>query len=209
MQPGLSSSFSPGFEPVHHRYFAVHKPLGMVSQFVSSHAVPLLGDLSFDFPAGTHAIGRLDADSEGLLLLTTDRSITRRLFQGAVPHRRTYLVRVKGEVSAETVKRLSSGLLLSGHKSADYISRPCAVEKLDKPGWVTDHPKQPAFAPHSWLLLTLVEGKFHQVRKMVAAVGHRCQRLIRVSIEDLQLGDLPPGAVRELPAADFFHLLRL
>lgn len=70
-----------------HRYFLVNKPLNMVSQFVSSHDVRLLGDLNFNFPEGTHAIGRLDQNSEGLLLLTTNKKITKLLFQGTVPHK--------------------------------------------------------------------------------------------------------------------------
>ena len=78
-----------------HRYFLVNKPLNMVSQFVSSHDVRLLTDLNFNFPEGTHAIGRLDQNSEGLLLLTTNKKITKLLFQGTVSHKRTYLVQVK------------------------------------------------------------------------------------------------------------------
>ena len=77
------------------RYFIIYKPVNMVSQFISSHEVRLLGDLGFDFPEGTHAIGRLDQHSEGLLLLTTNKKITKQLFQGEKPHTRTYLVQVK------------------------------------------------------------------------------------------------------------------
>ena len=89
-----------------HRYFLVNKPYHMVSQFVSSHDVRLLGDLNFDFPDGTHAIGRLDQHSEGLLLLTTNKKITKLLFQGIKPHTRTYLVQVKNKVSKETAKSI-------------------------------------------------------------------------------------------------------
>ncbi|MFT4022712.1 MAG: pseudouridine synthase [Flavihumibacter sp.] len=191
------------------RYFVLHKPPGMVSQFVSRDDVSLLGDVRFDFPPGIHAIGRLDAASEGLLLLTTDKRITRLLFQGPIPHRRVYLVRVKGLVQPETLQRLSAGLLLTGRKQADYLTRPCTVELVEKPAWVEDHPKHPGFAAHSWLLIGLEEGRYHQVRKMVMAVGHRCQRLIRVSIEGLALDGLPPGGVREVPAGEFFSRLRL
>ncbi len=77
-----------------HRYFIVYKPVNMVSQFVSTHQVNLLHQLNFVFPEGTHAIGRLDQNSEGLLLLTTNKKITKLLFQGPVPHNRTYLVQV-------------------------------------------------------------------------------------------------------------------
>ena len=81
-----------------HRYFVVYKPVNMVSQFVSSHDVPLLNKLNFVFPEGTHAIGRLDQNSEGILLLTTNKKITKLLFQAVVPHLRTYLVQVKNKV---------------------------------------------------------------------------------------------------------------
>ncbi|MEN9327055.1 MAG: hypothetical protein RI943_1495, partial [Bacteroidota bacterium] len=89
------------------RYFIIYKPVNMVSQFISTHQVKLLGDLNFDFPEGTHAIGRLDQHSEGLLLLTTNKKITKLLFQGTKPHTRTYLVQVKNKVSKETAKQLS------------------------------------------------------------------------------------------------------
>ncbi|HEV7620809.1 MAG TPA: pseudouridine synthase, partial [Flavisolibacter sp.] len=81
-----------------HRYFIVHKPLNMVSQFISKDDVGLLGDLDFKFPEGTHAIGRLDSNSEGLLILTTNKKVTKLLFQGEQPHKRTYLVEVNHAV---------------------------------------------------------------------------------------------------------------
>src|SRR4029079_17980396 len=93
-----------------HRYFIIHKPYNMVSQFVSSHEVGLLGDLDFIFPEGTHAIGRLDNHSEGLLILTTNKKVTRLLFQGETAHKRTYLVQVKNVVSEETLEKLRTGI---------------------------------------------------------------------------------------------------
>ncbi len=193
-----------------HRYFVLNKPAGIVSQFVSTHEVGLLGDIDFEFPAGTHAIGRLDKDSEGLLLLTTDKSITKRLFQGTVPHRRTYLVLVKGVVTPEITAQLAGGIPISGEGGSRYRTAPCEVEMVSDPqvwgSWITPYP---AHIPHSWLLITLTEGRFHQVRKMVFAAGHRCKRLIRVRIEDMGLGPLLPGQVAELPAAEFQSGLRL
>ena len=193
-----------------HRYFAVHKPKGIVSQFVSSHEVGLLGDLDFTFPEGTHAIGRLDKDSEGLLLLTTDKSITRRLFEGPVPHRRTYLVLVKGKVAPETLKLMAAGIGISAKDNETYQTAPSEAQMVTDPAVYSPYIEPyPDHIPHSWLLLTLTEGKFHQVRKMVGAAGHRCKRLIRVSIEDLQLGNIPPGGVVELDQQAFFERLRI
>ena len=193
-----------------HRYFVLNKPIQMVSQFVSSHQVRLLGDLDFNFPEGTHAIGRLDQHSEGVLLLTTNKKITKLLFQGAVPHKRTYLVQVKNTVSAETVLKLSNGIEISASNGTVFTTTRCEVELVQKP----PHLFEAGIPLHqnvktTCLQITLTEGKFHQVRKMVAAVNHRCLRLIRISIEDIVIGNMQPGEVVELEEADFFSLLKL
>ena len=193
-----------------HRYFLLHKPVNMVSQFVSSHDVRLLGAIDFDFPEGTHAIGRLDQHSEGLLLLTTDKAVTRLLFQGAVPHERTYLVQVKNKLKEETAKQLASGIVISASFGKEYLTTPCQVRVVEKPSFVSD----PPIVLHekvmsSWMYITLTEGKFHQVRKMVAAVHHKCIRLIRTSIEGLTLGTLQPGEVREVDRVYFYEQLKL
>lgn len=195
---------------VPHRYFLLHKPYNMVSQFVSTHNVRLLSDIDFDFPEGTHAIGRLDKDSEGLLLLTTDKRITRLLFQGKQPHTRTYLVQVKRKVTQETVQTLTDGVAISAPFDSVVMTQPCKVRLLSEPPVVSEpiiplHPK----VLNSWLEISLTEGKFHQVRKMVGAVKHPCVRLIRTSIEDISLGDLQPGEVREVDGDYFFSNLHL
>ena len=193
-----------------HRYFVLNKPIQMVSQFVSSHQVRLLDDLDFNFPEGTHAIGRLDQHSEGVLLLTTNKKITKLLFQGAVPHKRTYLVQVKNIVSAETVLKLSNGIEISASNGTVFTTTPCEVKLVQKPpnlfeAGIPLHQN----VKTTWLQITLTEGKFHQVRKMVAAFNHRCLRLIRSSIEDIVIGNMQPGEVVELEEADFFSLLKL
>lgn len=193
-----------------HRYFILNKPYNMVSQFVSTHDVALLGDINFIFPEGTHAIGRLDNLSEGLLILTTNKKITRLLFQGKQPHKRTYLVLVKHKVSDENLQRLRTGVSIRVRGGEQYISTPCDVEIVTEPEISFSSPYvMTNYIDYTWLRITLTEGKFHQVRKMVAAIRHRCQRLIRVSIEDLSLGDLQPGCVKEIPEQDFFALLKL
>ncbi|MBC8032717.1 MAG: rRNA pseudouridine synthase [Chitinophagaceae bacterium] len=193
-----------------YRYFAVNKPYNMVSQFVSPHKVKLLGHLDYPFPEGIHAIGRLDNHSEGLLLLSTNRNITRLLFQGKQPHKRTYLVKVKNTVTEATAQLLRSGIAMPVKGRADFVTAPCEVEITERPPGLFSTPYElEEYGTHSWLSITLTEGKFHQVRKMVAAVHHRCKRLIRTSIEDLQLGDLAPGQVQEYQEDDFFRLLKL
>jgi 23S rRNA pseudouridine2457 synthase len=193
-----------------HRYFILYKPVDMVSQFISADNVRLLGDINFNFPEGTHAIGRLDKDSEGLLLLTTDKKVTRLLFQGKQPHKRTYVVQVKNVMTEETAVQLSAGITISAAQGQEYLTTPCSVELIDKPIYIQDaliplHEK----VKNSWVSITLTEGKFHQVRKMVAAVQHKCVRLIRVSIEDMHIEGINPGEVKEVSRDYFYETLKL
>jgi pseudouridine synthase len=92
------------------RYFIINKPYKMVSQFVSPDKVNLLGDIDFDWPEGTHAIGRLDNNSEGLLILTTNKRVTKLLFESDTPHKRTYLVHVEKVVTPERLLQLQTGI---------------------------------------------------------------------------------------------------
>jgi 23S rRNA pseudouridine2457 synthase len=194
-----------------HRYFAVYKPYKMVSQFVSPEKVRLLGDLNFDFPEGTHAIGRLDANSEGLLLLTTNKKITRLLFMSTTPHKRTYLVRVNGIVAQDTVEQMMNGVDIVVDKGDMYRTMPCLVETLTEPPSFleTFQLETRPMVPHTWLYLSLYEGKYHQVRKMVHAMHHPCRRLIRTSIEDMNIQGMHPGDVWEVSEQNFFSLLKL
>jgi len=201
-----------------HRYFVVHKPVNMVSQFISSHDVNLLSGLDFDFPEGTHAIGRLDNHSEGLLLLTTNKKITKLLFQGPKPHTRTYLVQVKNKMTPATVAAIADGIQISAPNGSQYLTSPCSVSIIEDP-LLYQHLfdaslLKPVVPVHqnvitSWVLISLTEGKFHQVRKMVATMHHRCIRLVRWSIEDLTVESVAPGEVQEVSEAYFFKALNL
>ncbi len=191
-----------------HRYFILHKPYGTTSQFISPHAGNLLGDINFDFPEGTHAIGRLDKYSEGLLLLTTNKKITALLFQSKVPHKRTYLVQVKNKIKEEALQQLCNGVSIRIRGGGQYTTPACDVSLASQPTFAS--PTTIAIQQATtWLLITITEGKYHQVRKMVAAVHHRCLRLVRVSIEDMELGSLAPGAVKEVDEGIFFQQLKL
>jgi 23S rRNA pseudouridine2457 synthase len=186
------------------RYFVLNKPFNMVSQFVSTHDVRLLGDLSFKFPEGTHAIGRLDKDSEGLLLLTTDKSITRKIFLGAQPHKRTYLVMVQNEVTNETLTRLQTGIPIKIKAGEMHLAVPESISIVNDPLSICDFATdRREIYPHTWMLITLTEGKYHQVRKMVLAVKHRCLRLIRLNMEGIDICGLSPGEVKEMHAELF------
>jgi 23S rRNA pseudouridine2457 synthase len=191
-----------------HRYFILYKPHNMVSQFVSSHNVRLLSDLNFNFPEGIHAIGRLDNNSEGLLILTTNKKVTKLLFESKMPHKRTYLVQVKNIVSNESLEQLRKGISIQIKNDVEYIAVPTSVEIIETPEKIfTIDRSIESYYPFTWLLITLTEGKFHQVRKMVSAIHHRCNRLIRVSIENITLGNLSPGEVIEMNEKDFFTKL--
>ena len=193
-----------------HRYFIVNKPYKMVSQFVSTHKVSLLGNLTFNFPEGTHAIGRLDNYSEGLLILTTNKKVTRLLFLGDIPHKRTYLVQINNLLSPENLRLLQSGVTIRIKGGMAYTTPPCDVTIITHPENLYHATETlPLYGPHTWLLITLTEGKYHQVRKMIGAIHHRVKRLIRVSIEELLLSDLQPGEVREMEEHIFFERLNI
>lgn len=193
-----------------HRYFVLNKPNNMVSQFISTHQVGLLGDLDFTFPQGTHAIGRLDNRSEGLLLLTTNKKVTRLLFSSGTPHNRVYLVQVNNVLGSENLSLLQTGVTIKIKGGEKYTTPSCEVAIVPHPETLYNTSttlKQ--YGPDTWLLISLTEGKFHQVRKMMAAVKHRCKRLIRLSIENVKLDGLKPGEVREMDEIDFFKLLNI
>lgn len=192
------------------RYFVIYKPYKMISQFVSPYDHRLLGDLDFDFPTGTNAVGRLDDDSEGLLILTTDKTLTKRLLHPERKHKRNYIVQVERKIEAEAIHKLCNGLDILIKKKGSYTTLPCEVNVIDKPANLPDRAHTfKEFLPHSWLEFILTEGKNRQIRKMCAAVRHDCKRLIRTKIEDLELGTMQPGDVKEIGQKELFQLLRL
>ncbi len=183
----------------------------MISQFISPANVRKLGELDYNFPEGTNAVGRLDNDSEGLLILTTDKSLTNKLLNPEKKHFRSYIVQVEKKVKQETIQKLSSGIeiLVKGKKSS-YVTRECSITLIEKPKNLPDRKDTLMEGiPHSWLEFILTEGKNRQIRKMCKAVRHKCQRLIRTKIEDLDLGDMQPGEVREIEQKKLFELLKL
>ena len=179
---------------------AFYKPYGVLSQFTPDH--PGQRTLAeFGFPAGIYPIGRLDQDSEGLLLLGDERAMVSRLLDPKHAHPRTYHVQVEGLPGDDALRRLAAGGLdLKGHKTL-----PCRAVRPDpEPSFP---PRDPPVrfrksVPDSWIELTLTEGKNRQVRRMTAAVGHPTLRLVRVAIGKLALSPLSPGSWRELDFRD-------
>ncbi len=154
----------------------------------------------FGFPGQVYPIGRLDADSEGLLLLTDEAAVNARLLHPARGHRRVYWAQVEGIPTKEDLHRLQRGVMVQGRKTL-----PCRARVLDPPPPVP--PRQPPIRfrktiPDCWLALELVEGKNRQVRRMTAAIGHPTLRLIRVQIGALRMPALRPGEWRMLSAAE-------
>lgn len=210
LQSGFLTNYKSQMNQKAHRYFIINKPYNMVSQFVSPDKVGLLKDVPFAFPEGIHAIGRLDNYSEGLLILTTNKKITKLLFESKTPHKRTYLVQVRDVVTPEKLQQLKTGVTIRIKGGGYYTTPPCEVSIVEKP--IDLYKRENEFKeglPNTWLLITLTEGKFHQVRKMVDAVRHRCKRLIRISIEDLALNNLQPGEVKEIEEKLFFEQLKI
>lgn len=183
----------------------------MLSQFTGgAPGLRQLGDLGYDWPEGIHAVGRLDYRSEGLLLLTTDTSVTRRLFQGPVPHRREYLVQASRKMTAETLEKLRSGVSIQVEGSGYHLAVPAAIELTERPDWLVYLPHElRADIPNTWLSITLTEGKYHQVRKMLRAVGHPVRRLVRVGMEGMLLAGLEVGELREYGKEKFLAQLGL
>ncbi|WP_066829474.1 pseudouridine synthase [Rufibacter ruber] len=182
-----------------HRHFIVHKPFGYLSQFIGNPKnKKLLGDLHA-FPAGTMAIGRLDQDSEGLLLLTTDGKMSEYVRSRKVE--KEYYAQVDGRITPEAIEQLQQGGLLITHEKQPYQTLPCQARALTPAPAFPERSRRvrdDRHGPTSWVSITLTEGKNRQVRKMTAAVGFPTLRLVRVRIGNLHLGNLASGEVREV-----------
>lgn len=191
-----------------HQYFVIYKPAGMISQFVSPYDKRLLSSLEFNFPEGTHAIGRLDEDSEGLLVLTTDKELTRKFLNPHSVFVKRYLVQVVYEVPEETLYRLRNGIELVIKQRGSYITKPCEVYRLQNaPSLPERQSPYTEYIPHTWLEFVLTEGKNRQIRRMCKAVKHECKRLVRTHINQLSIGDMQAGEVREMKKEELFELL--
>lgn len=169
---------------------AFHKPFGVISQFTPDGS-PHRTLADFNFPKGVYPLGRLDAESEGLLLLSDERELNERLLHPGRSHRRLYWAQVERVPSREALEKLERGLVIGAHKTL-----PCRAWLLDPQPEIP--PRDPPIrfrknVTDVWIALELIEGKYHQVRRMTAAVGHPTLRLIRMRIGDFEMGALPAG----------------
>jgi 23S rRNA pseudouridine2457 synthase len=176
---------------------ALNKPYGVLSQFTPEPDSEWRTLANFGLPAGVYPLGRLDADSEGLLLLSNEPGVNSRLLDPQHAHRREYWAQVERVPSAESLARLARG----GIEIDDYATLPCRAGLLQPVPEIP--PRDPPIrrrknVPDAWVSLELTEGKNRQVRRMTAAIGHPTLRLIRVRIGEFRLADLAPGTWREL-----------
>lgn len=187
-----------------HRHFCLNKPYGYLSQFINNkrRKKKLLSAL-YDFPEGTMAVGRLDVKSEGLLLLTTNGKLSQLIRSQKIE--KEYWVEVDGLVSQKEVDQLKNGLEIK-IDGKDYQTLPCNAKIIPLPNNSFIAKRQVRDERHgktSWLSICLVEGKFHQVRKMTARIGHPTLRLIRYRIGNETLDHLTPEMVKEV---EYFQL---
>jgi 23S rRNA pseudouridine2457 synthase len=180
------------------RYILFHKPYGVLSQFTPEDGARSL--LEFNLPKDVYPAGRLDKDSEGLLLLTDDGPLIEKLLNPKNEKPKTYWVLVERVPTEESLARMRSGL-----KIEDYMTRPCEVKILNPQPDVPPRDPPVRFrktVQDVWLEIRIVEGKNRQVRKMTAAIGHPTLRLIRTKVANLELEGLSPGNWTEIPKSN-------
>ncbi len=187
------------------RYFIIYKPYQVLSQFSVAINKQTLKDY-FDVPVDVYPVGRLDYDSEGLLILTNDKQLNHRLLNPAFAHERTYWVQVDGEITTAAIDSLSSGVDINVDGKIYHTKKSVAALFTTMPAV---HERNPPirfrkFIPAPWIYLTLTEGKNRQVRKMTAAVGFPTLRLIRYSINKLTIDGIAPGTMNELSEKEIY-----
>ena len=178
----------------HYKYFLLNKPYGVLSQFTDKDNRFTLSSI-YNFPNDVYPAGRLDLDSEGLLILTNDKSLTDYLLNPKKKHEREYYVQVESIPTKEALQNLRRGIELK-----DGLTLPAKVKLIDDPGFPVRIPpiRDRKNIPVRWISITLTEGRNRQIRRMTAATGYPTLRLIRVRIKNLIIGDLQSGEFREL-----------
>lgn len=171
-----------------YKYIAFYKPYGVLTQFTGEQGDKTLAD--FNFPPNVYAAGRLDKDSEGLLILTDDGVFNQKLTHPKNHKEKTYLVQIENIPTKDSLDKLAKGV-----KIKDYLTKPCKVKLVLDPYFAPRNPpiRERKNIPTSWLELKISEGKNRQVRRMTAAIGHPTLRLIRTQIGKLKLSELKPG----------------
>jgi len=182
-----------------HQHFILHKPYGYLSQFINNQTKrkkKMLGELH-DFPEGTMAIGRLDVNSEGLLLVTTDGKVSEYIRSRKVE--KEYYVQVDGVITESKISTLKKGVEIS-IEGIKYRTKSCKARIISTPNFPnrTQKIRDERHGPTSWVSIIINEGKFRQVRKMTSAVGFPTLRLIRIRVGTILLDNLALGEVKEM-----------
>lgn len=191
-------------------YFLFYKPFQVLSQFSPEGDKKTLADYFSKIPKDVYPVGRLDYDSEGLLLLTNDKQVAHRLLEPKFAHPRTYLVQVEGVVTEEALVQLRNGVFIKVD-GKEYRTKKAEARILQDEPLLPERNPPIRFRkniPTSWIELTLTEGKNRQVRKMTAATGFPTLRLVRARIGSLSLSGMESGSIRELMSEDvaaLFH----
>jgi 23S rRNA pseudouridine2457 synthase len=191
-----------------YRYFVIYKPFGILSQFSGERET--LKELA-EFPKEVYPVGRLDKDSEGLLLITDDKALNNYLLHPTFGHKRTYLVQVEGVPSPEAIQQLEGGVEINVDGKMYKTKKALAQIITEEPLLPERNPpiRFRKSVPDSWIRLSLIEGKNRQVRKMTAAVGYPTLRLVRWSMENLSIEGFDVGEVRELDQEGVYSLLNV
>lgn len=190
------------------RYFIIYKPFGVLTQFTGEG--PTLASLGA-FPPDVYPVGRLDKDSEGLLLITDDKNLNHHLLNPRFGHQRTYWAQVEGIPTPEALAKLRSGVTINVD-GKDYNTKPALAKFLESaPQLPERNPpiRYRASIPDTWIELTLIEGKNRQVRKMTAAVGFPTLRLVRYSMEKINIKGMKAGEIVEMDEKTVYHQLGL
>ena len=183
-----------------HRHFKLYKPYGYLSQFITNQQKAkkkkMLGEL-YDFPKETMSIGRLDEDSEGLLLLSTDGKMSFAVLSTSVE--KEYYVQVDGLITDEAIEALQLGVEI-GIQGKKYTTQPCKARKIEPPTLPERAKKirDERHGPTSWVSITITEGKYRQVKKMTAAVGFPTLRLVRYRVDQMTIENMQAGEVEEV-----------
>jgi 23S rRNA pseudouridine2457 synthase len=190
------------------RYFVIYKPFGILSQF--SGEEDTLKDVA-DFPPDVYPVGRLDKDSEGLLLITDDKLLNHYLLDPKFGHLRSYLTQVEGIPTEEAIRQLQSGTEINVDGKLYRTKKAFAKILTEAPDLPERNPpiRFRKSVPDTWIQLTLTEGKNRQVRKMTAAVGYPTLRLVRWSMENLTIAGFTSGEVREFEKEEIYKLLNI
>ncbi|MCC5945419.1 MAG: pseudouridine synthase [Bernardetiaceae bacterium] len=186
-------------------YYYLYKPYNMLSQFSPEGDNPTLADLEAGWAKDIYPVGRLDKDSEGLLILTNDNHLKNRLLLPDSEKQKTYLVQVEGEISDEALVNLRKGVHFR-IKKKEYKSLPAQAERIATPALPERNPpvRFRKSVPTSWLKLSIHEGKNRQVRRMTAAVGFPTLRLVRYAVGNLTIEGLLPSEWREISQQEIY-----